>query len=379
MRKSKQSEERNSSVELLKIIAIFLILISHVIWTVGRTSEYIAYDDYVVDLSVATTNIQHLIMIMLYYSGALGNTVFFVCSSWFLVDSNRVNKKKMLYMALDVWVISVIIFIATYSLGIDKMDPWVMFVQLFPNIFANNWYITCYLIFYSIHPVLNGIINNLNQRTMLRCTLVLSILYICFNFISTFFFPSPIILWVAIYFIISYMKRYLKDISENLKINKILFLVGFIGNYGLILLTNFLGLKIGFFQNKVLYWSNNCNPFLILMVIGLFNIVRNIHFESKVINNLSKLSLLIYVVHDNSILRTYYRPQMWHYVYNNYGYNNILMWTIVLGIIIFLFGVCASIFYYRTIRNAVIHIGNKIYSKVTKFYLYIENLMLKAH
>ena len=129
---------------------------------------------------------------MLYYSGALGNTVFFVCSSWFLVDSNRVNKKKMLYMALDVWVISVIIFIATYSLGIDKMDPWVMFVQLFPNIFANNWYITCYLIFYSIHPVLNGIINNLNQRTMLRCTLVLSILYICFNFISTFFFPSPI-------------------------------------------------------------------------------------------------------------------------------------------------------------------------------------------
>ena len=154
MRKSKQSEERNSSVELLKIIAIFLILISHVIWTVGRTSEYIAYDDYVVDLSVATTNIQHLIMIMLYYSGALGNTVFFVCSSWFLVDSNRVNKKKMLYMALDVWVISVIIFIATYSLGIDKMDPWVMFVQLFPNIFANNWYITCYLIFYSIHPVL---------------------------------------------------------------------------------------------------------------------------------------------------------------------------------------------------------------------------------
>lgn len=109
MRKLKQSEERNSSVELLKIIAIFLILISHVIWTVGRTSEYIAYDDYVVDLSVATTNIQHLIMIMLYYSGALGNTVFFVCSSWFLVDSNRVNKKKMLYMALDVWVISVII------------------------------------------------------------------------------------------------------------------------------------------------------------------------------------------------------------------------------------------------------------------------------
>ena len=48
-------------------------------------------------------------------------------------------------------------------------------------------------------------------------------------------------------------------------------------------------------------------------------------------------------------------------------------------VLIFLFGVCASIFYYRTIRNAVIHIGNKIYSKVTKFYLYIENLMLKAH
>ena len=79
MRKSKQSEERNSSVELLKIIAIFLILISHVIWTVGRTSEYIAYDDYVVDLSVATTNIQHLIMIMLLYYFMVYDLNFILC------------------------------------------------------------------------------------------------------------------------------------------------------------------------------------------------------------------------------------------------------------------------------------------------------------
>lgn len=92
----------------MKIVAVFFIVVSHVIWTVGRTGEYAACSDYAVDLSVATDNPQHLVMIMLYYSGALGNTVFFICSSWFLVGSERADKKKALQMALDVWAISVI-------------------------------------------------------------------------------------------------------------------------------------------------------------------------------------------------------------------------------------------------------------------------------
>ena len=77
-------------------MGIILIVISHVIQTLSDTNEYIPYQDYVVNLRIATTNIQCLVLSILRYSGALGNTIFFVCSAWYLLDSTKVNKRKIL-------------------------------------------------------------------------------------------------------------------------------------------------------------------------------------------------------------------------------------------------------------------------------------------
>lgn len=42
-------KERNSGIELLKIIAIVLIVISHVVYTLKTVNPYISYNGYVVD------------------------------------------------------------------------------------------------------------------------------------------------------------------------------------------------------------------------------------------------------------------------------------------------------------------------------------------
>lgn len=371
---------RNSSIELLKIIGVILIVINHVVQTLSSKNTNIPYHDYVVNLRLATTNIQYLILSMLRYSGALGNTIFFVCSAWYLLDNNKINKRKILQMLMDIWIISIVILIVVYVLRNGHIKVGMIREQILPTTFGNNWYMTCYLLFYPIHPFLNIIINKVEKSTLLKTTLVMLFLYMGINYLHKgHFYTSRLILWIVIYFAIAYMKLYLVDISNNFKLNVCIFLTGFIGNYGLIVLTNILGLHMNFFSNKLLHWNSNGSPFILLMAVGLFNIARNIHIESKAINYVSSLSLLIYIIHENMLLRRYYRPMLWQYVYVNMGYDFILLWTLVISLIVFLFGLVASMAYRHTIQKFVTRVGDMLYPKLCNGYSHIEKILFKLH
>lgn len=375
----KNGTERNSGIELLKIFAIFLVVVSHVTQTLTDLNVYIPFQDYVVNLSRATTDIQQLILTMLRYSGMLGNSLFFICSAWFMVDSKTNNKRKILQMLVDIWIISIGILVIVLVLRGGHISGKLFLKQLFPTTFGNNWYMTCYLLFCLLYPFLNFILRSMDQRALLRTCVILIILYIGLNYIEAiFFFPSRLILWVTIYFAIAYMKRYLLHSANSLKVNLILLLTGVVGNCGIICVTNFLGLRIEFFADQLLHWNNNCSPFLLLTAIALFNIFRKLYFQSALINYISGLSFLIYIIHENELLRTYYRPMLWNFVYETYGYGHILMWTLVLVLIVFLFGLCCGFLYKLTFQRVTIHACNWCYPRIAMAWKGIENILLKV-
>ncbi len=105
---------RESAIELLKIIAVLLIIIRHVIQTLFYENSFISYHEYVLDLSIATTKIQMLVLSVLAYCGAWGNDIFFICSAWFFLQSKKVNKKKWVFILIEIWTISTIILLFTY-------------------------------------------------------------------------------------------------------------------------------------------------------------------------------------------------------------------------------------------------------------------------
>lgn len=370
--------KRNSSIELLKIVGILLIVISHVVQTLHSNNDYFIMKDYILDISIATTNIQQLILTNLRYSGALGNNIFFICSAWFLLDNDKVDKRKILHMLMDVWVISITILIAVYIIRGGNLQIKLIIKQILPTTFDNNWYITCYLLFYPLHPFLNRLIKGMEQKNLLKATLTLLFLYVCVNyFLSGRFFSSHIILWITVYFAIAYMKYYLVDLSNNVKFNNILFGIGFLGNIGIVCLTNFLGLRFEMFSDHLLRWNSNCSPFLLLMAVSMFNKARSIYFENKIVNYISGLSLFIYIFHENMLLRTLYRPQMWIYVYNQFGYENILIWTFILAALVFSFGLISSIIYRNTVEKIVTIVCDRLYPILQVIYSKFERIILK--
>lgn len=286
------AEQRDSNVELLKISAILMIVLSHVIQTLSEENTYIDFQDYILNLRAATTNPQILTLSILRYSGALGNSIFFACSAWFLLDSKKMNEKKWWHMLLEVWFISIVILVMVYVLRIGNIDVRLLIQSLFPTTFSTNWYMTCYLLFYLLHPVLNGIIRRMSQRNLLKSATLLFTLYIGANFIKRgLFFSSNLALWISIYFGVAYMKLYLKDFMSSTKGNIGIMAVGVIGNIGLVLITNFLGLKIEFFADKLWYWYTIHNPCLILTAIALLNLAHKISWRNAFVNHISKLSM----------------------------------------------------------------------------------------
>lgn len=102
---------RNTGIDCLKVIAILLVVISHVTQTLCEPSAYAASVDYIVPLENATTNLSYLLLTLLRHAGMLGNDIFFFCSAWYLLESTGASARKIAHMAADVWVVSVLFLI----------------------------------------------------------------------------------------------------------------------------------------------------------------------------------------------------------------------------------------------------------------------------
>lgn len=283
-------------------------------------------------------------------------------------------------MLIEVWVISIIILITTYIVRSGDIKTETIIKCLFPTTFANNWYLTCYLLFYPIHTILNKIINDMSKTQLFRSVAALSVLYIGINFIvGGLFFSSELILWITIYFLMAYIKIYLPDMNSNKKANIILLCIGIIGNIAIVILTNFLGFKTEFLSDGLWHWVNNCNPFIILSTIALLNLARSAKLKNRFINHISSLSLLIYIIHENLILRLYYRPLLINYVYENFGYKHIILWVLLLSAAIFVGSAIISFVYEQTLKKLVNKLSQVVCNMCTNIWRKLEIFALKLH
>lgn len=373
---SSSKRERTSGIELIKVFAVLLIVTSHVVQTLYFGNEYILYSDYAVNLTHATTDFQTFVLIMLQYSGSLGNSIFFLCSAWFLLESKKADSIKLMTIMFQMWSVSSISL--AVALLIKGNIPFKLIIKsLLPFNYATNWYVGCYVLFYAIHPMLNTCIASLKQVDLLRAATVMGVLYCGFNYIHTSFYCSSLILWIAIYFIVAYLKKYMISVCNDLKKNVVFLILGSMGNIFMIFVTNILGQKIAIFSEEMLRWNSNSSPFLLLIAFSLFNIGRHLHFKSKFINYISSLSLLIYIIHENLLVKTYIRPFLWQFIYENFGYDRIVCWAMLMIIVIFVVSVILSILYKCTIQKVITYLIPKVRDAARKIYKKYESIVMR--
>ncbi len=364
-------KERNSSIEILKIFAIMLIVFSHAMPFYSQ--NYIGY----MDLTLATESVQRFVIVLLRYGGGIGNVIFIISSSWFLIDDRELNKKKAWLIVCDTFSVSVIMFLIFTAFGV-RISKLEVIKQFFPITFQTNWFICCYLLVYLIHPALNQILRNLKQKQHLTISIGMFFVYGILTFVyeSTYFYTN-FMGYIMIYVLVAYIKNFSKEFSSNLKKNIILFWTSGVLLLLLVAVTNYLGLHFSFFENKLLYWESFKNPLIILMGISSFDLAKNKYFVNKSINYVSSLSLLIYLIHENYIFARYIRASLYFVIYTKFSYQYELLWVCGVAIALMCIGLLGGIVYKQSIGRGVQCVGNKLYCNATRLWSRCTDLIIK--
>lgn len=352
-------KERESGIELYKVIAIFLIVLSHVIQTLTEPNYVLGIGEGTfINIATATTNLNVLLLALFRICGALGNNMFFICSAWFLVNSKKMSLKKVVHMILDVWIINMIVLIALRSIGVQlQISDTVK--TFFPTTFANNWYITCYLLFYMIHPFLNRMLEQLSINEHLAFATILFVIYFIIPVLPleeiNLFFANEFVIFLATYVIVSFIKIYKNEWTKKLKTNKCILFVSIISYVVLILCVDFLGLRTNYFLNRLVRWNMNNSLFMFLIAFSSFNVMKKKKFINRTINYLSSLSLLVYIFHENLAFRRYFRPVIEFSILNRFGIEHAFICAVCmavsLAILSFIISAIYKIFFTKTVSK----------------------------
>ncbi len=357
-----KNKNRNSSIELLKIFAMFLIVLSHTVpfWWIADTANSINLDKVI-------ENNQQFILLIFRYLGQVGNLIFIISSAYFLLDSKKVKIQKAMYMFVDVFAISMINVAIFLALKVNvKTDC--LIEQFMPITLKNNWFISTYILYYLIHPWLNKIIDELSKRKLLLINLGITLFYIV-NLVAELFVPisNDILGVILIYFIVAYFKKYLKSYNNSKMLNFFTLLVSLFMLMLSIVTINMLGAKEEYFSEKMLAMANIYNPLILLISISIFNIANTTSFYIKEINKISSLTMLIYLIHDNMLIREYGKSAYWTYIKNIFTYRNVAKISFITAIVVFLACIIIAGIYKNTIEKIVKWICDKVYKVLSDF------------
>lgn len=300
--KAKQTKDRQSNIELLRIFAMLLIVFHHF---------------YVHGALTNCTNVTLLLKINGYISalfaigGKLGVMLFVIITGYFLIDSApKVSSFfkiyfETLFYSLIILVPSIII---APKIGMH-ISSHLLNCSLFP--FSGNayWFITAYLMLYLFSPFINIMLKNSDEE---KDRYLLFISTVIFMFIPTFFHQSYYLCSFS-YFIYFYiigafirLKKF-RFLYDNKVLSKfVLFSFLFI----LIYIFSCI-LHNDIFCRKALKYAGLHSLPLLIIAIYIFNFFNNLKIPfNKYINYISSSMFAVYLIHDNNLIR----PFLWKYL-----------------------------------------------------------------
>lgn len=353
MSELKSNNIRQSGIELLKIVAILLICLSHCTQTLERFMDFQAY----------TTDFQLIFLRLLKFNGQIGNIIFIICSSWFLANSKKSKANKAINLALDSQLISVGIFavyvacsiFSSFHIGFSNYLE-----NIFPDWFAQVWFVPTYIIFYLIHPYLNNIIQSISQQEHFFICIFSFVVYGIGGLIGAKPAFSDLLGFVMIYFLVVYLKKYKKDKCDNVKKNAIIYFSLLLLFIVAVIAKNFLALKWPIFGSYPKIDNYNLSIFLLPMMINFFYLFLKLDFKSKIINYLSSCSLFVYCIHENYYVRELLRPKFYQIMMDRFGSDKYLIYLLILFVIVVISAFAAAAFYKSFIHKYTAKLSLKI-------------------
>lgn len=368
MKQEEVSKQRNSNLEILRIIAIIMIIMHH----------YAIYSGFLWDSEVT---VNRVIIDFFKMFGKLGVCLFIIISGYFY-DKSKFTIKKFTILILQVFIYAIIGLGIGIVINSDKLNIMNIIKSILPTTMGLYWFASCYVLIYIFTPFFRKIIGNISKKDFkILLTIMIFIWGILANIPKTKTFFSEFIWLIVIYFIGAYIKKYNCNFMKNNK-NRIglVILIIIMMNIMTIVL-ELLATKIEIFAKVENYVSNINSPFVLVLTILIFTIFKSLKVKNnRIINKIASTTFGIYLIHENVFLRDI----IWEQLVNGNKYisSPFLILNAVGGVVgVFLLAMVIDFIIEKLIINSLIKIMSKIYHKIRQKNIYskIENKIMNFY
>ena len=331
MKSEIRGRQRDSNLELYRIIVMLLIIAHHYVVNSGLT-DILAKDP----LNGRS--------VFLYLFGAWGKTginCFVLLTGYFMCQSH-ITLKKYIKLLFEVLFYRIAISAVFWVTGYAEFSVEELIKNLMPIKGVDTGFTSCYLLFFLFIPFLNKLIQALNEKNHIRLMILCLFTYSILGNIPWISVVMNYVSWFAVlYLIAAYIRMYPKKISENVKFWGWMTAGTFFISAMSVVCCTWIGTKIN--RTLAFYFVADSNKVLaVILAVCSFMLFKNIKLNtSRLINSTSASTFGVLLIHANSNTM---RQWLWKDVFNNMGmYDS--PWLIVhaIGTVMIIFVACVII------------------------------------
>lgn len=324
-------KKRESNFELLRILAMVMIVISH----------FAAHGGF--DFPNTEISINRLWIQLCEIGGVIGDNLFVLISGYYLIDKKNLNLSRILKMWLQMFMYSFIIYGIFVVFG--KTDfKLIMFVKvLCPVTFEMWWFPSTYILMYLFSPLLNKTLKHISRNMYKQILLAGGVLWTVVPMITHQYMQCNDLLWFFyLYALAGYAKVY--GFDHKLKWN-LLLLSSFLVTFGTVIILDIIGTRIPFASDHSIYFYDKQYIFIVVVSLSIFLIFQKFNIKySKIINMIAGACFGVYLISDHFLVN----PFLWKEFFENYKYQEspwLIIYTIF--VVIAVFTICTVIELFR--------------------------------
>jgi len=278
--------KRTSNFELLRIIAMLLIIAGHFISQSGGGQK--------------TTGINLFFSTVFGSASRVSVNLFLMIGVWFMVDA-KFKAERVLKLYGETWIYSVVFTLIALIMGANVSILKSIINGFFPFIRGSLWYSTVYIELILLSPFLRRVFN-WNNRELKLLLIILFGMIVCISTIRGYFdgILCALMYFIFIYLLIGYYKKYLID---KFIINKNLFLIFGVSLYLFMAIGKYISIYFGV-SNYIAklfpqYLSDYKSLPNFLIAICVFIYFQKLDIGSNIIvNTIAKSTFGIYIIHS---------------------------------------------------------------------------------
>lgn len=323
---------RNSSIELLRIIAMFMILTHHFIVHNG-------YDALKLPLGPERIFFQ----LVMAGGGKVGVVIFFSISAWFFLDKEQTiksNPKRVWIMERELLFWSLIL--VTFYLVFDRADlsMKLMAKSIMPLSTDLWWYATAYAIFLALLPFLAKGLKALGREYHLALAATVLVIWGLTSFIPGMIgIKDGFLGLIYLFILISAYKWYMKPFTTR----QIWLMIG--TGLGFFLLYTCASITLSLLGHDMgIYITGDWRLPVIMVGFGMFLLFDRVTFHNRTINRIAQSAFAVYLITDY----TASEKLLWVKLFNLQNlYQQPLAILQILGILLTIYAACTLIDFIR--------------------------------